>query len=224
MLVILLRTVIMYAALLLIMRLMGKRQLGQLEITDLVTTVLISEIASMPLTDGNIPLHHALLPIGALACLEMGMSVLLLRHPLCKRMLVPRPTLLICHGVPDRKAMKRAKLSCEELLSQLRLQGIIDPADVDYAVMEPNGRISVIQGETSSGRTPSALMRLLISDGTVNRDNLRLVGRDEAWLGEYLRREGLRPREVFILLSDGKDACRLYPIRPRSGEATIDLP
>ena len=219
---VLLRTVIIYACLILIMRLMGKRQLGELEITDLVTTLLISEIASLPLTENGIPLHHALLPIFIIAGLEMGLSALLLKHPLCKRLLTPRPTVLMCRGVPDRRAMKKAKLSCEELLSQLRLKGVSDPQEVAFAVMESNGQISVIREsgqESSDGNAEptTQILRLLISDGRVNRDNLRLAGVDEAWLEGYLKKQGLGVRDVFMLLSDGGQNLRMYPMRAEKG-------
>ena len=220
MLTLLLRTVIMYVSLTLIMRLMGKRQLGELEITDLVTTLLISEIASLPLTEENVSLYHALLPILTLAGLEVGMSALLLKGPLFKRFLIPRPTLLMSHGVPDRASMKRARLSCEELLSQLRLKGVSDPGTVEYAIMEPNGQISVIQEEAAQGPPPQGVMRLLISDGRVNRTNLHRIGKDEAWLDDYLKKKGLRPREVFMLLSDGGEFLRLYPMKLREGQKT----
>lgn len=213
---VLLRTVIIYASLILIMRLMGKRQLGELEVTDLVTTLIISEIASLPLTEDGIPLHHALLPIFIIAGLEMGLSTLLLKRAVFKRLLTPHPTLLMSHGVPDRKAMRKVKLSCEELLSQLRLKGINDPNDVAFAVMEPNGQISVIQED--SVQSPAALsgvMHLIVSDGQVNRKSLQLVGRDEAWLKGYLKKKGMRPQEVFMLLSDGDKTLRLYPMTPR---------
>ena len=220
---VLLRTVIIYASLILIMRIMGKRQLGELEITDLVTTLIISEIASLPLTEDGIPLHHALLPIFIIAGLEMGLSALLIKRPVFKRLLTPRPTVLMCRGVPDRKAMKKAKLSCEELMSQLRLNGVNDPQDVAFAVMESNGQISVIRedGQGGSGkgsRSTTKILRLIISDGWVNRDNLRLAGRDEVWLERYLRGQGLRPRDVFMLLSDGGKTLRPYPMRPTGGQ------
>ncbi len=215
MLKILLRTLLIYGFLILIMRFMGKRQLGELEITDLVTTLLISEIASLPLTEEDIPLHHALLPILIIAGLEVGMSALLLKRPIFKRLLIPRPTILMSHGVPDRKAMKKARLSCEELLSQLRLKGVNDPQNVEYAVMESNGQISVIQSESDGdSATLTGVMRLIISDGWVNRDNLRLIGRDTDWLEKYLKKRGLHARDVFMLLSDGGKVLRLYPMHP----------
>ena len=212
MLIFLLRTLLIYGFLIAIMRFMGKRQLGELEITDLVTTLLISEIASLPLTEQDIPLHHALLPILTLAALEVGMSALLLKRPLFKRLLISRPTILMSHGTPDRQAMKKARLSCEELLSQLRLKGVIDPEDVEYAVMEPNGQISVIPKEPQEKTPkPAGVMRLLISDGWVNEENLRIIGRDRVWLDGFLKGKGLRPKAVFMLLSDGGKTLRLYP-------------
>ena len=215
---ILIRTVLIYVFLIITMRMMGKRQLGELEITDLVTTFMISEIASLPLTDTNIPLHHALIPILSLAGLEMIMSALLLRYPLCKRLLTPRPTLLICHGTPDRSAMKQARLSCEELLSQLRLQGVTDLQSVEYAIMEPNGQISVIARDEESNAQPMAdLMYLLISDGRVNKEHLQSVGKDEIWLKQYLNSHGMKSKEVFMLLSDG-NVMRLYPMSPKKNQ------
>jgi uncharacterized membrane protein YcaP (DUF421 family) len=95
------------------------------------------------------------------------------------------------------------------------LQGISDPAEVDFAVMEPNGQISVIQDPSKKDSPPPAgVMRLLISDGRVNRDNLRLVGKDGVWLEGYLKKQGLKAREVFMLLSDGNGTLRLYLMKP----------
>ena len=222
MLTLLIRTLLIYAVLIAIMRLMGKRQLGELEVTDLVTTLLISEIASLPLTEESIPLHHAVIPVLTLALLEVGASALLLKLPAVKRLLMPRPTLLLLHGVPDRAAMKKARLSCEELLSQLRLKEIYDPQDVAFAVMEPNGQISVIP--EAEGTLPSrGMLRLIISDGGINHENLRSIGKDTAWLEAYLKRKGYLPRQVFMLLSDG-ELTRLYPMHPTKKQTKKGTP
>ena len=222
MLTLLIRTLLIYAVLIAIMRLMGKRQLGELEITDLVTTLLISEIASLPLTEESIPLHHAIIPVLTLALLEVGASALLLKLPAVKRLLMPRPTLLLLHGVPNRTAMKKARLSCEELLSQLRLKEIYDPQDVAFAVMEPNGQISVIP--EAEGTLPSrGMLRLIISDGGINHENLRSIGKDTAWLEAYLKRKGYLPRQVFMLLSDG-ELTRLYPMHPTKKQTKKGTP
>ena len=222
MLTLLIRTLLIYAVLIAIMRLMGKRQLGELEVTDLVTTLLISEIASLPLTEESIPLHHAIIPVLTLALLEVGASALLLKLPAVKRLLMPRPTLLLLHGVPDRTAMKKARLSCEELLSQLRLKEIYDPQDVAFAVMEPNGQISVIP--EAEGTLPSrGMLRLIISDGGINHENLRSIGKDTAWLEAYLKRKGYLPRQVFMLLSDG-ELTRLYPMHPTKKQTKKGTP
>ena len=220
MITILFRTLLIYGFLILIMRLMGKRQLGELEVSDFVTTLIISEIAALPLTNSDIPITHALLPVLILAALEMGLSALLLKRPEYKRILIPRPAVLICQGIPDRTAMHKARISCEELLSQLRLQGINDFDAIACAVLEPNGQISIIaetDNETVSAENkPCGMMYLLISDGYINRKNLKLVNKDVQWLHDYLRERGMKRQDVFMLLADDRGCLRLYPKKEKN--------
>ena len=124
MLTVLFRTVIIYILLTIAMRLMGKRQIGELEISDLVTTFLISEIASLPITDTELPLSHAIIPIVTLLALEVFISMLLAKFPKIKNLLSARPTTLIKDGVICQKAMSSARLSFDELFSELRQQGL----------------------------------------------------------------------------------------------------
>ncbi|MBO5041370.1 MAG: DUF421 domain-containing protein [Clostridia bacterium] len=214
---VLLRTFLVYGILMLAMRFMGKRQLGQLELSELITAFLLSEIASMPLTNPEIPLMHSLLPVVILVSLEMLLSMLLLKIPALKSLLGARPTVLIRHGKWDRKAMKSIPISAEELISQLRLKDVPDPREVEYAILEPNGQISVIL--SASARPASAqdasipvkergIVHLLISDGQIQKKNLQMSGKDEAWLSSYLKRRGLSPADVFLLwIDDQGDVC-----------------
>ncbi len=214
---VLLRTFLVYGILMLAMRFMGKRQLGQLELSELITAFLLSEIASMPLTNPEIPLMHSLLPVVILVSLEMLLSMLLLKIPALKSLLGARPTVLIRHGKWDRKAMKSIPISTEELISQLRLKDVPDPREVEYAILEPNGQISVIL--SASARPASAqdasvsvkergIVHLLISDGRIQKKNLQMSGKDEAWLSSYLKRQRLSPEDVFLLwIDDLGDIC-----------------
>ena len=120
MVTILIRTLIVYVALIGTMRFMGKRQLGELEISDLVTTLLLSDIATLPITNTDLPLSHALIPILTLTSLEVVLSGVLLKLPSLKRVLSVRPAILVRHGKPDRAVMRSVRVSAEELLSQLR--------------------------------------------------------------------------------------------------------
>ena len=217
---ILIRTLIIYMALIMIMRFMGKRQLGELEVTDLVTTLLISEIASLPLTNTDIPLSHALLPILVLTSLEVALSGALLKLPGLKKLFAVRPAILIRHGVPDQKAMRSVRISSEELISQLRQKDVTDPDEVEYAILEANGQISIIKKacfrqatmqDLELKTTEQGMMHLIISDGQINARNLQMAGKDRRWLEAVLLTHRKTPDEVFLLLVDDRGRVRIYP-------------
>ncbi len=212
---ILIRTLIIYTTLILTMRFMGKRQLGELEISDLVTTLLISEIASLPLTNTEIPLAHAILPILILMSLEVLLPVLQMKLPWLKSLFAVHPAILVKNGVPDRDTMRASRVSTEELISQLRQKDVTDVGDVVYAILEPNGQISVVQKDSSD----SGMMHLIISDGRVNPRNLELAGRDQEWLHDLLQRKELTPKEVFMLMVDDSGKTRIFPITHKGGKA-----
>ena len=220
MLTVLVRTLIIYFSLILTMRFMGKRQLGELEISDLVTTLLLSEIASLPITNTDIPLSHALIPILTLTSLEVVLSGAVLKVPFLKRLFTIRPAILWQNGKPVTRTMREMRLSSEELLSQLRQKDVTDPGEIAYAILEPNGQISVVKCSSAQAATAAdvgaeprnrGMMHTLISDGVVNQKNLSLSGRSQAWLAEYLQTHGLRTEDVFLLLADDGEEIRLYP-------------
>ncbi len=220
MITILIRTLIIYVSLIMIMRFMGKRQLGELEISDLVTTLLVSEIASLPLTNTDIPLSHAIMPILVLTSLEVLLSGAQIKIPLLKNLFAIRPAILIRHGVPDRAVMRSVRVSSEELLSQLRQKDITDPDEVEYAILEPNGQISIVKKAKEQSPTLAQLdmktqergmMHMVICDGKVNPRNLSLAGKDQRWLEAYLLTKRTRAEDVFLLLVDDSGQTRLYP-------------
>ncbi len=220
MITILIRTFIIYATLFATMRFMGKRQLGELEVTDLVTTLLLSEIASLPITNTDIPLSHALIPILILTSMEVILSGMLLKIPLLKKLFSIRPAILIHHGKPARATMRSMRISSEELLSQLRQKDVTDLSEVEYAILEPNGQISVVKKATAQqptvrqmGLEPTehGLMHLIISDGQINRRNLSLAGKDDRWLESILKAHKLTAAEVFLLMTDDGGTVRIYP-------------
>ena len=219
MLIILIRTVIVYAVLIATMRLMGKRQLGELEISELVTTLLISEIASLPITDQSIPLMYAVIPLITILTLEVLLSVILLKVPLLKNLASARPTVLIRHGVLDQKELRRIRISIDELISEARQSGITSLDEIDYAILEQNGKLSIIKKKKASPPTSedlniilkeTGIMHVLIEDGSISDYNLKLLGRDRDWLSRYLERYGKRAEDVFLLtVNDGDEFYRI---------------
>lgn len=212
---ILIRTVIIYVLLIVTMRIMGKRQLGELEISELVTTLLISEIASLPIADHSIPLTHALIPLITILTLEVILSMILLKFPKLKSLASARPTVLIRHGTLDQKEMGRIRISLDELISEIRQSGACSPDEVDYAILEQNGKISIILKREACAPTfadlnmkpkETGIMHTLIEDGHINDYNLKLLKRDRAWLQDYLQKKGKAAGDIFFLgVNDGEE-------------------
>jgi uncharacterized membrane protein YcaP (DUF421 family) len=208
MLIVFVRTILIYLLLLLAMRLMGKRQIGELEVTDLVITLLLSDIATHPIVDPENPLSHALIPIITLLATEVTLSLLLSRFPRLKNLCSARPNILIRNGRIDQKELERLRISSDELISELRQKDVTSIDDVAYAILEQNGKISVIPRVGSQPPTredlsvqseEGGIMHILVSRGVINRYNLRLLGHDEAWLSKELGRRKQTVKDVFLM-------------------------
>ena len=208
MLTIMFRTIFIYILLTTIMRLMGKRQIGQLEVSDLVTTFLISEIASFPITDPSIPLSHAIVPIVVLLTLEVSIAMILSRSPKLKNILSARPTTLIKDGEILQKNMRDSRLSFDELMGDLRYQGVDDISQIKYAILEQNGKITIIQ--KARYRQPTAeqlhlkpkesgLFHIVIDQGCINKHGLSMSGMSKRSLLSLLSKKGLRTKDIYVL-------------------------
>ncbi len=211
MLKIIIRTLIIYISLLVVMRIMGKRQLGELELSELITTLLFSEIATTPITNPESPILHALVPIAIIAALEIGLSLIMIKFPSAKRILSSAPSVIIQRGKIDKKEMRKSRISIDELISQIRQNGIFDISEVDYAILEENGKITVVP--KSICRPPAAkdlnvevqnsgVMHVIIADGKINFHNLNLISRDKKWLESTLSKQGLKPHDIFCMTID----------------------
>lgn len=211
MITILVRTAIIYLILNIAIRLMGKRQIGELEISDFVTTLLISEIASLPITDNSIPLSHAFIPIVTLIFLEVGSSLLIVTVPRLKNLLTVRPTTLIRNGKFCQPAMRQARISIDELVSELRQKDITDLSEVSYAILEQSGKISVIT--KAKYRQPTAeqlnvkvqdngIYHVVIDQGVINRHSLCQMNVGEEKITKILQKRGLKTRDVYLMMMD----------------------
>ena len=218
MLTLLIRTVLTYIFLIFIMRLMGKRQLGELEITDLVITLLLSEIATVALTDTSKSLLHTIIPVFTLALLEMATSWLALKVPKFQKLLSPKPTILIHNGKIDRKQMQKARVSLDELMCELRQKEISDIEQVQYAIMESSGKISVIKKAAESPPTSAQLglhlpecgiMRTVYCDGTYDDNTLLALGLDRHWVDKQLKAHNCSHASVFFLMTDDAGNVRM---------------
>lgn len=207
--IIFVRTVILYFAILISMRIMGKRQLGEMEISEFIVAALIADLAATPLQDIGIPLLNGLVPIIIMFCFEIIIAGLNMRSVKLRKLTYGRPEIIIRDGRIIREAMHKNRFTLDELMQELRAQGLTDTAQVEYAVLETNGQLSIILKSGDQPATASQMgvdgddvsyAHIIINEGRILDNNLKLLGRDRRWLANELKRQNLRSAdEVYIL-------------------------
>ncbi len=213
MLTVVLRTVFFYLFLICALRLLGKRQIGELEPGELVLTMLISELAAAPMHDDSISPLESIVPIITILLLSLVLSWGAMKSLWVRRVLCGNPTTVINNGVLQQAAMRHCRLTLDELFEELRAQGVNDLSTVKYAILETNGQLSVLLYPKDAPATPRQLgkepkddvspVTILISGGIVHRDNLKRLGLSRDWLGQELKKHGCRDcRKVFLLTID----------------------
>ena len=211
MLTILMRLIIIYTILIGTMRVMGKRQIGELQVSELVTTILLSELAAQPIADPQIPLIFAIIPIGALISIEVVISFAVTKIPFLKPIFDGKPSILISKGKLNTAEILRVRISLEELLSQLRIAGVADIGEVNYAILEQNGQLSVITKKHASPPSAddlkvkvseSGIAHALIVDSEVSDFNLKQIGRSRGWLEKRLSHYKIKLSDVMLFTVD----------------------
>lgn len=214
------RTIIIYMFLLLAMRVMGKRQIGELQISELIVTFMLSELAVNPISDPAMPLLRAIVPILLLLSIEVILSFWMTKSNRMKRLLAGTPAVLICRGKLDQKTMAANRLEIDELLSELRQKGFGDPGEVEYAILEENGKISVFPKaghgavtylEMQNGVSEHGIGHAVVVDGQIMEDELRLSARDRKWVEKMIRNKKCDLRDVFLMTVD--DSGEVYIVR-----------
>lgn len=191
--IILFRTLLLYLLILLIFRLMGKREIGELSILDLVVYIMIAEMASLAIENTENPLIDTLLPISVLVIIQITLAILSLKSKKFRDIVDGKPTIIINNGKIDEKAMRSQRYNFDDLLLQLREKDVGDIADVEYAILEPSGTLSIFQkkqGEQEGQQDSSSLALPLIIDGEVQEDNLSMVDKSKSWLLQQLGKKG----------------------------------
>lgn len=196
------RTVVVYIVVIVAMRLMGKRQLGELQPAELVTTFLISNVASICIDEPDLPLAASLVPIFLIAALEILNSTAAWFFPRYAQLLFGKPVTILRNGEIDQNALAHLRITPADLSEALRGKDIFTPEDVIWGVVEPNGSISAAVREEGG---PLPMLPLLI-DRLAYKDNLQTFGLDETWLDETLKEKGLRRKDVMIYLYNGQDS------------------
>ncbi|MBE6819254.1 MAG: DUF421 domain-containing protein [Ruminococcaceae bacterium] len=206
-----LRAVIIYLLIITALRFMGKRQIGELQPTELVVTILISEVASIPLEDTDSPLFAAFIPVIVIICLEVIISAMSLHSVRFRRLFSGRPIIVINDGELDQKALKSLRISVADLLDTLRLKGYFDLQEVKFAIVEMNGQISVMPKESNAPLTPAdvhiaagnkEIPYTVISDGKIINEHFDELGTDAAAIQKQLQINHLQLKDVLLMTAD----------------------
>lgn len=209
------RTVFIYLLVLAVIRMMGKREIGQLSPFDLVVTIIIAELAAIPMERSDIPLWHSVLPLVVLGVLEIAVSYLSLFSQTLRGIICGHPQVIIKNGHILRDEMRKARYNLDDLMAQMREKGIVNPDDVEFAVLETSGKLSVILKSQHRPVTPAdlgistpyeGLPTVLVMDGNIMKKNLQDANLDEKWLLEALKEQKLTPGKVLLatLSTDGR--------------------
>ena len=206
------RTAILYCVLVGVIRLMGKRQIGQLEPSEFVVTMLIANLAAIPMQEGDIPLLSGLIPIVTVLGMELVLSGLMMRSLPLRRLLCGKPVILIDNGTVLQDNLRRTRVTLDELTGHLREKNVLDIRTVQYAILETDGNLSVFPYPAHSPAAaqeagiqvqPHFLPVTVIQDGCLSEENLRKSGKDRLWLRKILEKNHASISQTFLLTVDG---------------------
>lgn len=217
------KTVFFYLLLLFLLRVTGKREIGSLNAIDLVGFIMISEAAIISIADGMIPFAVGVTPVLLLSGMEWVFAYLSLKDSRVRRLVEGEPSLLVSHGRVNERALRQLRFNLSDLMSELRYRNIANVADVEFAVLETSGKLSVVPRAGARNATPDDLKTLgltqadptatlpkpllpatLVTDGEVDDEALQRAGRDRAWLDGELRRQGCGVDEALLAVIDGQ--------------------
>ncbi len=208
------RVSIIYILVLVVMRIMGKREISQMQPFELVIAIMIADLASVPMSDTGIPIFNGIIPILALLLFQLIISIINLKSIRLRQIICGKPQILIYRGKIDEKALKKEKITINELQERLRQNNIFTLGDVEYAILETSGQISVIQKPEKRNTIPEDFNIIpeyegipydLIIDGRIMYKNLKKIGKDEIWLKKQVDKFKIKPENALIVTFDGKE-------------------
>lgn len=214
MLITFIRTIFLYIIVLIVMRLMGKREIGQLQPFELAISIMIADLASIPMADVGIPITNGIIPILGLLLMHLLISIINMKSMKARGILCGKPSILIYRGKIDEQALKKERFTLNELQERLRGSNVVNIGDVEYAILETNGQVTVIQKPNKRNTVPEDFNIMpeyegipydLVVDGKVMHENLKQIGKDIRWLEKQVSKFKIKPEEALIVTYDGKE-------------------
>ena len=207
------RYILIYIFVLIVMRLMGKREIGQLQPFELVISIMIADLASIPMTDSGIPITNGIVSILGLLVMHLIISIVNIKSIKAREIICGKPRILIYRGKIDEKALKKERFTINELQERLRGNNVVNLGDVEYAILETNGQVTVIQKPEKRNTIPEDFNIVpeyegipydLVIDGKIMNKNLKAIGKDQKWLNKQIEKFKMKPEEALVVTLDGK--------------------
>lgn len=216
------RAIVLYIIVLIVMRLMGKREIGQLQPFELAISIMIADLASLPMTETGVPISNGIIPILGLLVMHLVISMLNMKSTKIREIICGKPSILIFRGKIDEEVLKRERFTINELEERLRDNNIFNIGDVEYAVLETSGQVTVIPKPNKRPTTPEdfniepkyeGIPYDLVVDGKVMYKNLEKIGKNYVWLQKQTEKFGIRPEEALIVTIDGDNQFFCQPLK-----------
>ena len=207
------RSIVLYIIVLIVMRLMGKREIGQLQPFELAISIMIADLASIPMTEVGIPIFNGIVPILGLLVMHLLISLLNLKSLKAREIICGKPSILVYRGKIDEKILKKERFTINELQERLRGNGVVNLGDVEYAILETSGQVTVIQKPEKRNTIPEdfniqpeyeGIPYDLVIDGKIMYKNLNSIGKNYAWLKKQVEKFNVKPEEALVVTIDGK--------------------
>lgn len=205
------RTIILYIIVLVVMRFMGKREIGQLQPFELAISIMIADLATLPMSEPGIPISNGIIPILGLLVMHIIISLINMKSVKMREIICGKPSILIFRGRIDEKALQRERFTINELEERLRGQNIFNISDVEYAILETSGQVTVIQKPNKRTTIPEdfgiepqyqGIAYDLIVDGKIMKENLQKLDKDYNWLVKQVEPFGIMPEEALVATID----------------------
>ncbi len=207
------RSIVLYIIVLIVMRLMGKREIGQLQPFELAIAIMIADLASIPMTETGIPISNGIVPILGLLVMHLIISTINLKSIKAREIICGKPSILIYRGKIDEKVLKKERFTVNELQERLRGNNVVNISDVEYAILETSGQVTVIQKPNKRNTIPEDFDIMpeyegipydLVVDGKIMYNNLKILGKDYNWLKKEVSKFKMIPEEGLLITIDGK--------------------
>ena len=215
------RAIVLYIIVLIVMRLMGKREIGQLQPFELAISIMIADLATLPMAETGIPISNGIIPILGLLVMHLVISILNMKSTKAREIICGKPSILIFRGRIDQKVLKKERFTINELEERLRDNNIFNIGDVEYAVLETSGQVTVIPKPSKRPTIPEdfniepqyeGIPYDLVVDGKVMYKNLEKLGKNYVWLQKQTEKLGIKPEEALIVTIDGNNQFYCQPI------------